>query len=58
MFKIFVANPRKDAVVLELLVRNKERMIMFLSEFLQDRAVKDDDFREERSFLINEISEL
>ena len=58
MFKIFVANPRKDAVVLELLVRNKERMIMFLSEFLHDRAVKDDDFREERSFLINEISEL
>ena len=58
VFKIFVANPRKEAQVLELLQRNKERLLIFLADFLTQREAQDDHFRDEKSFLIEEIRRL
>ena len=34
VFKIFVANPRKPSSVLELLERNKQRLLQFFGTFL------------------------
>jgi len=58
VFKIFVANPRKDGQVLELLLRNKERMLTFLATFLSQREAQDENFRDEKGFLIDEIHKL
>jgi len=58
VFKIFVANPRKEALVLELLRRNRDRLLMFLADFLAQREAQDDHFRDEKSFLIEEIRRL
>ena len=55
VFKIFVANPRKGPQILELLQRNKERLLTFLSDFLTQRAAQDEHFRDEKSFVIEEI---
>ena len=53
-----MANPRKDGQVLELLRRNKERLLAFLPPLLQQREEKDDNFRDEKSFLMEEIQKL
>ena len=58
VFKIFVANPRKGGQVLELLQRNKARLLAFLADFLTGREEKDDNFRDEKAFLIDEIHKL
>ena len=56
VFKIFVANPRKDGRVMDVLSRNKERLLAFLDHFLADREASDENFRDEKAFLIDEIS--
>ena len=56
VFKIFVANPHKDGRVLDVLLRNQERLIAFMRDFQNERA--DEQFIEEKSFLVNEIGNL
>mmetsp|Transcript_6388 Transcript_6388/g.14205 ORF Transcript_6388/g.14205 Transcript_6388/m.14205 type:complete len:127 (-) Transcript_6388:300-680(-) len=56
VFKIFVANPHKEARVLDLLLRNQERLIGFMREFQNERA--DEQFVEEKHFLVTEIGNL
>ena len=53
-FKIFVANPRKDGQVLDLLQRNRTRLLAFLEPFLAARRHR---MRtsEKKAFLIEEI---
>ena len=58
VFKIFVANPRKDATVLELLQRNQDRLLTFLASFLTQREASDENFRDEKTFLVDEIRKL
>ena len=58
VFKIFVANPRKEGVVLELLRRNQEKLLAFLRDFLPQREGTDEHFRDEKSFLLEEIAKL
>lgn len=53
VFKIFVANPNKGHAVHELLLRNQSKLLVFLSTFHDDKA--DEQFAEEKKFLINEI---
>merc|ERR1712146_725654 len=36
VFKVFVANPSKSRPILELLLRNKEKLISFLNTFRND----------------------
>ena len=57
-FKIFVANPRKDGQVLDLLQRNRTRLLAFLEPFLAAREAQDENFRGEKAFLIEEIQKL
>ncbi|KAL1507560.1 hypothetical protein AB1Y20_007180 [Prymnesium parvum] len=56
VFKIFVANPHKEGRVLDVLLRNQERLIHFLRDFQNERP--DEQFVEEKGFLIKEISSL
>ncbi|KAJ3272100.1 hypothetical protein HDV01_005965 [Terramyces sp. JEL0728] len=62
--KIFIANPQKTKPILDILYKNKDRLITFLSNFHNDKAgnfglnIDDEHFNDEKVFLINQISEL
>ncbi|KAA6360720.1 MAG: putative calcium-binding protein 39 [Streblomastix strix] len=56
VFKVFVANPNKPREICDVLARNKEKLITFLSGFHTDRV--DDQFTEEKKLLVEEISKL
>jgi calcium binding protein 39 len=39
VFKVFVANPNKPAPILNILVKNKDKLITFLSNFHNDKGM-------------------
>merc|ERR1712014_89915 len=47
VFKVFVANPNKPKPILDILLRNKEKLVDFLSKF-----------NDEKAYLIKQIKEL
>lgn len=51
VFKVFVANPKKPPVIDNILKRNRERLVTFLSNFHNDK--EDDQFVDEKSYLIS-----
>lgn len=57
VFKVFVANPNKPKPILEILLRNKDRLVEFLSKFHNDRS-EDEQFNDEKAYLIKQIREL
>lgn len=57
VFKVFVANPSKPKPITDILLKNKEKLIKFLSEFHNDRT-DDEQFNDEKSFLIKQIEEM
>ncbi|KAF7491399.1 Protein Mo25 [Sarcoptes scabiei] len=57
VFKVFVANPNKPRPILDILLRNKDKLIDFLSKFQTDRA-DDEQFNEEKTYLIKQIRDL
>ena len=57
MFKVFVANPNKPKRILDILLRNQEKLIEFLSKFHTDRS-EDEQFNDEKAYLIRQIREL
>lgn len=57
VFKVFVANPNKSKAILDILLKNKPKLIEFLSKFHESRA-DDEQFAEEKSYLIKQIKEL
>ncbi|KAL2069732.1 hypothetical protein VTL71DRAFT_14411 [Oculimacula yallundae] len=57
VFKVFVANPHKSIAVQKILLINRERLLVFLKEFLQDRT-EDEQFIDEREFLIKQIKNM
>lgn len=56
VFKIFVANPKKPHEVEHILIRNKEKMLTYLTDFLSDR--EDEQFQEDRELVLQEIRSL
>jgi len=56
VFKVFVANPQKPPPVVEILAKNKDKLIQFLSNFCTDK--EDEQFNEEKQLLLREISRL
>ncbi|QDS78000.1 hypothetical protein FKW77_002396 [Venturia effusa] len=54
VFKVFVANPNKSPAVQRILISNRDRLLRFLPNFLDDR-MDDDQFMDEKSFLIRQI---
>ncbi|KAL2116305.1 hypothetical protein VTJ04DRAFT_8472 [Mycothermus thermophilus] len=57
VFKVFVANPNKSIPVQKILIMNREKLLHFLSHFLEDRT-EDEQFIDEREFLIKQIRNL
>eukprot|EP01133_Synstelium_polycarpum_P007212 gene7212-8376_t len=53
VFKVFVANPNKTKPILDILSKNKEKLIMFLSQFHTDK--EEDQFNDEKAFLLKQI---
>eukprot|EP01105_Mastigella_eilhardi_P009732 TRINITY_DN2286_c1_g2_i1.p2 TRINITY_DN2286_c1_g2~~TRINITY_DN2286_c1_g2_i1.p2 ORF type:complete len:351 (-),score=132.77 TRINITY_DN2286_c1_g2_i1:891-1862(-) len=56
VFKVFVANPNKPPLILEILQKNKTLLIKYLSNFQNNR--EEEQFNEEKAFLIKQISML
>jgi len=54
VFKVFVANPNKSIAVQRILMMNRDKLLVFLSHFLEDRT-DDEQFIDEREFLIRQI---
>ncbi|EFX06079.1 conidiophore development protein hyma [Grosmannia clavigera kw1407] len=54
VFKIFVANPNKSIAVQKILIMNRDKLLNFLSHFLEERT-EDEQFLDEREFLIKQI---
>eukprot|EP01135_Chromosphaera_perkinsii_P002558 Nk52_evm74s224 gene=Nk52_evmTU74s224 len=57
VFKVFVANPNKLKPILDILLKNQDKLVDFLSNFHNERA-DDEQFNDEKSYLIKQISEL
>lgn len=57
VFKIFVANPTKPKAIADILIRNREKLIDFLTTFHTDRT-DDEQFNDEKAYLIKQIGEL
>ncbi len=57
VFKVFVANPKKSKAILDILFKNKDKLIIFLGNFHNDRS-DDEQFHDEKAFLIKQIEAL
>lgn len=57
VFKVFVANPEKPRPILEILLRNQDKLVEFLTRFHNDRT-EDEQFNDEKAYLIKQIKEL
>jgi len=57
VFKVFVANPNKPKPILDILIRNQDKLIEFLTKFHTDRS-EDEQFNDEKAYLIKQIKEL
>ncbi|EIW75607.1 mo25 protein [Coniophora puteana RWD-64-598 SS2] len=56
VFKVFVANPKKPDQIEAILRRNKEKLLVFLKNFHNDK--EDEQFSDEKQFLIVQIQNL
>lgn len=56
VFKVFVANPKKEVGIATMLFQNKEKIILFLKDFCKDRD--DEQFNDEKSLLISTLKKL
>ncbi|OLL23619.1 Calcium-binding protein 39 [Neolecta irregularis DAH-3] len=57
VFKVFVANPNKSAPVQHILEKNKEKLVVFLENFHNERR-EDEQFTDEKAFLLKQIEAL
>ena len=55
--QVFVANPNKPKPILDILLRNQDKLVDFLSKFHNDRS-DDEQFNDEKAYLIKQIKEL
>lgn len=52
-----MANPNKPKPILDILLRNQDKLVDFLSKFHNDRS-DDEQFNDEKAYLIKQIKEL
>eukprot|EP01128_Nolandella_sp_AFSM9_P002517 TRINITY_DN12882_c0_g1_i1.p1 TRINITY_DN12882_c0_g1~~TRINITY_DN12882_c0_g1_i1.p1 ORF type:complete len:332 (-),score=93.61 TRINITY_DN12882_c0_g1_i1:132-1127(-) len=56
VFKVFVANPNKPQAILDILVKNKSKLMSYLGEFHNDKD--DEQFTDEKAYLLRQIESL
>lgn len=52
-----MANPNKPKPILEILLRNQDKLVEFLTRFHTERS-EDEQFNDEKAYLIKQIKEL
>lgn len=57
MPQVFVANPNKPKPIVDILLRNRDRLVEFLTRFHTDRQ-DDEQFNDEKAYLIKQIKEM
>ncbi|KAF7729265.1 mo25 protein [Apophysomyces ossiformis] len=57
VFKVFVANPNKNKPIVDILIKNQEKLVVFLTNFHNDRQ-DDEQFNDEKAFLVKQIQDL
>ena len=57
VFKVFVANPNKPRPIAEILLRNREKLVEFLTNFHTERT-DDEQFNDEKAYVIKQIQEM
>eukprot|EP00123_Amoebidium_parasiticum_P008467 comp18827_c0_seq1/m.20818 comp18827_c0_seq1/g.20818 ORF comp18827_c0_seq1/g.20818 comp18827_c0_seq1/m.20818 type:complete len:357 (-) comp18827_c0_seq1:733-1803(-) len=57
VFKVFVANPNKPDAILNILLKNRAKLIDFLGKFHNDRT-EDEQFNDEKAYIIKQINNL
>ena len=57
VFKVFVANPNKPKPISEILLRNRDKLVEFLTEFHSERT-DDEQFNDEKAYLIKQIRQM
>ncbi|KAI9221741.1 Mo25-PA [Blastocladiella britannica] len=57
VFKVFVANPKKVKPVADILVKNREKLLSYLSTFHAEKT-DDDLFNDEKQYLIRQITDM
>lgn len=55
--QVFVANPNKPKPILDILIRNQDKLVEFLTRFHTERS-EDEQFNDEKAYLIKQIKEL
>ena len=58
VFKVFVANPHKNRATRDILIKNRDRLLSFLTEFHTDNSKYDDLFVAEKTFVLDQIRRL
>ncbi|BBN16066.1 calcium binding protein 39 [Marchantia polymorpha subsp. ruderalis] len=56
VFKVFVANPNKTPAIVNILYKNRDKLLRFIDNFHLDK--EDEQFEEEKELLIKEIESL
>jgi len=56
VFKVFVANPNKQKQILDILIKNKPKLIQFLGNFQTEN--EEDQFNDEKAFLLKQVQQL
>lgn len=56
VFKVFVANPKKPADITQILINNREKLILYLQKFQNEK--EDEQFVEEKTLLIKTLANL
>ncbi|CEP22098.1 HYM1 [Cyberlindnera jadinii] len=58
VFKVFVANPKKSKTVLDILIKNRDKLIIFFDNFNFAERKDDPQFKEEKEFVVQQITDL
>ncbi|ODQ79502.1 hypothetical protein BABINDRAFT_161897 [Babjeviella inositovora NRRL Y-12698] len=58
IFKVFVAKPKKEKAILDVLIKNKENFIKFFENFVIERSSGNLTLIEERDYILSEIKNL
>lgn len=58
VFKVFVANPKKTKAISDILIKNREKLLLFLENFNFNDKKDDSNFNEEKEFVIQQIEDL
>lgn len=58
VFKIFVANPTKSKPVLDILIKNRDKLLVFLENFNPPDRKDDKVFKEEKHFVVQHVNDL